>query len=332
MALKSQSRTAFRRTEDGYVLLTLMLMVTLLILAMAAIVPTISFEIKRDREGEMIHRGVQYSRAIRVYFKKFGRYPAKLEDLESTNNMRFLRKRYKDPITGQDFKVLRYGDVKMSFNAPLAGAVNVNGVSPLGGNTPFGQPQAGGTFGGSTSGFGNSTGTFGSSTSSFGNSSGFGAAARPGTSPDSSTNSDQNQVTDPNSSSASSSSSSPTTQQPGQQPGATPGDAPSAQPLGGLPVVGVVSTSKKEGIREFNHKKKYSEWQFIYDPTLDRGGLLMTPNQPPLQGFGNQQLQPAQQGNPTSSPFGPPPGMQNNPNLMGPGGPGTPNQPPANPQ
>ena len=60
--------------------------------------PSITFDIKRDREEEMIHRGVQYSRAIRAYYKKFGRYPTKIEDLENTNNLRFLRKRYKDPM------------------------------------------------------------------------------------------------------------------------------------------------------------------------------------------------------------------------------------------
>ncbi len=73
----------------------------------------LNFQIQRDREEEMIHRGVQYSRAIKKYFKKFGRYPTSLNDLENTNNLRFLRKRYKDPITGKDFKLLHYSEVQM---------------------------------------------------------------------------------------------------------------------------------------------------------------------------------------------------------------------------
>ena len=101
---------------------------------------------------------------------------------------------------------------------------------------------------------------------------------------------------------------------------------PSGPTFGGGPIVGVVSASKKEGIREFNHKKKYEEWQFIYDPSTDRGGLLSTPNQPPLQGIsgaGNQLGQQPQQ-NQNNSPFSsqPPPGMLNNPNS---------NPPPSNP-
>ena len=44
-------------------------------------------------------------------------------------------------------------------------------------------------------------------------------------------------------------------------------------------MVGVVSLSKKITIREFDKKNHYNEWQFVYDPSTDRGGLLNTPNQ-----------------------------------------------------
>ena len=351
MNLHSQMRAGFRRSEGGYVLLTLMLMVTLLIIGAAAIAPSIAFEIRRDREEEMIHRGVQYSRAIRTYYKKFGRYPAKIEDLENTQNLRFLRKRYKDPVTGQDFKLLHYGEVKMSFAAPLAGAVNPNGTSPFntnapfGNNAPFGQQQ----------GFGASAGNFGSPNGAFGNQGGL-AASRFGTAQAVAANPDQNQVPGQGLSSADQSSTGQSltgqsstdqssTDQSGQQVSqsgaASQETGPvNAQVFGGMPIVGVVSTSKKEGIREFNKKKKYSEWQFIYDPSTDRGGLLMTPNQPPLQGFGNQQLQPGQQQGNTnsnspfgtspsglgnSSSFGNNPGYNNNPNPA-------PNPPEGNPQ
>jgi hypothetical protein len=48
-------------------------------------------------------------------------------------------------------------------------------------------------------------------------------------------------------------------------------------------MVGVASTSKEKSIRIFNKKDHYNQWQFIYDPSTDRGGLLTTPNQPSLQ-------------------------------------------------
>src|SRR5256885_10465553 len=53
-------------------------------------------------------------------------------------------------------------------------------------------------------------------------------------------------------------------------------DKLSGQVFGGGPIVGVASTSKAQSIREFNHKNHYNQWQFIYDPSSDRGGLLNT--------------------------------------------------------
>src|SRR5882724_6766262 len=167
MSLRSQTRRSpSLKNERGYVLLTLLLIIALMIIATAAILPSITFNIRRDREEDMIHRGVQYSRAIRAYYKKLGRYPTKLEDLESTNNMRFLRKRYKDPITGQDFKLLHFGEVKMTFGAGVGGG-GINGATPLNGQQPFGaQPQAGANPAGS--GFLNSGGGLAGSQNAYG--------------------------------------------------------------------------------------------------------------------------------------------------------------------
>src|SRR5437899_13001339 len=75
-----------RSNEQGYILLMLMLFITVLAIAAAAVAPSITFQIQRDREEELIHRGVQYSRAVRRYVKKFGRYPMRVEELENTNN------------------------------------------------------------------------------------------------------------------------------------------------------------------------------------------------------------------------------------------------------
>src|ERR1700741_304341 len=159
MRLHSQIRR-IRPGEQGYVLLLLLLMVAMMVIAAGVIVPSITFEIKRDREQEMIHRGVQYSRAIRAYYKKFGRDPAKLEDLENTNQLRFLRKRYKDPVTGKDFKLLHYGEAKLSLNGiaggTISGATPVSNLSPSGGlgqSSSFGQTSS---FGGNSA-FGNNS-------------------------------------------------------------------------------------------------------------------------------------------------------------------------------
>src|SRR5205809_7716905 len=128
MSFRSQSH---RGNQRGYILLTLMLFVAVLAIGAMAWIEKVDFQIKRDREQELIHRGVQYSRAVRRYFKKFGRYPTRIEELENTNNLRFLRKRYKDPVTGQDFKVLHLGEVQLAFGGGIAGATPVNGVNAV---------------------------------------------------------------------------------------------------------------------------------------------------------------------------------------------------------
>jgi type II secretory pathway pseudopilin PulG len=317
MALRSHTRRrASRRGDDGYILLALLLIVALMMIAAAITLPSITFEIKRDREEELVHRGVQYSRAIRAYYKKFGRYPTKIEDLESSNNLRFLRKRYKDPMTGKDFKLLHYGEVQMTLGG--MGGGTIPGANPIGSPTaPNGSAGPGGL--GQTSTFGGST---------FGN-------AGSGTTPNS-----PNQPNGTNQAAGTDASDSPGpgtgTTSPGTTSPGTPGpgnpgsDAnnPSGQPLGGGPIVGVVSNAKCpprpidecEGFREFNHKKKYKDWQFFYDPGVDRGGLIMTPNQPPLLGMG-QGIQgattPGAPVNGTGSGFSPMGGNQNPPGNSG---------------
>jgi type II secretory pathway pseudopilin PulG len=290
-----------KSAERGYVLLTLLLMVSLMIVAAAAVVQTVAFEIKRDREEEMVHRGVQYARAIRSYYKKFGRYPTKLEDLESANNQRFLRKRYKDPITNKDFKLLHYGEAKLTLSNllggggipganPIGGADGLNGASGL--NGPNGLSDSG-----MSSGFGNGNPRL----SRQGSNQGSGSDA-----PDPSAAGNQDG----------------TNQDLSQSGASGSGDTLSRQVFGGGPIVGVVSISKKDTIREFDHKKKYDQWQFVYDPATDRGGLIKGPNQT-LPMFAAKPLQPGQNGQPgqpgysNTSPFGSPSGPGNNSSVSG---------------
>jgi hypothetical protein len=92
-------------------------------------------------------------------------------------------------------------------------------------------------------------------------------------------------------------------------------DKLSSQVFGGGPIVGVASTSKAATIREFNHKNHYNQWQFIYDPTMDRGGLITTPAQPALS-----VAAPLQQNNSSSSSsFGQNPSSMGTPGMGAPG-------------
>jgi type II secretory pathway pseudopilin PulG len=312
-----RSRRLHGRQEDGHVLLTLLLMVALMgIVALMVMVP-LKFEMQREREQEMIHRGVQYSRAIRNYYKKFGRYPTRLEDLDNTNNLRYLRKHYKDPLTGKDFKLLHYGEpgvsIGLSFGGgTIPGANTVGQMNGSGANASGSSAFGSSSFGSSNSAFGSG---FGNSGSSFG---GSGANSSGGLSQSSSFGGNSSSGLGGSSNSQTSSAQQGTNTAAGTDPsqavtpaaGTTtaPGDATSSTPtvFGGGPIVGVASISKDKTIREFNHKYKYNEWQFVYDPMTDRGGLLMTPYQPLMQLSTMQTGQNGQPGSTSGSSFGQP--------------------------
>src|ERR1700733_8599296 len=121
--------------EDGYLLLTVLVMIFLMLLALSVAAPKVAKEIQRDREREAVQRGLQYKRAIRLYYKKFGAYPTDIKQLENTNEIRFLRKRYKDPITGQDdWRLIHMGEAKVPlmgfFGQPLQAGLNTASTGP----------------------------------------------------------------------------------------------------------------------------------------------------------------------------------------------------------
>ena len=98
------------KSEEGYVLLIAIFFLAILVLSLAVAAPQMAKSIQRDRELETFHRGRQYRRAIQLYYRKFHTYPPNIDALVKTNNIRFLRKRYIDPITGKDdWKPIMFG-------------------------------------------------------------------------------------------------------------------------------------------------------------------------------------------------------------------------------
>jgi type II secretory pathway pseudopilin PulG len=266
--------------EHGYILLTLMMLATLVVITLAIALPELSQQIKRDREMELIHRGVQYSRAIQHFYKKTGRYPTRLEELDSFNNLRFLRKHYKDPITGQDFKILRFGDVRMSFGGNINGAVvpgsPAAGLAASNGRSGAFVQQS--TFGQQGGAFA-SGGAFGSQGGGMNGQSAFGV--QPTAQQQAANESSPDNQVSPRSNPTAAANGDPGEANSDVNPNQN-GSGFSGQVFGGMPIVGVASTSNKKSIREFNKKNHYKDWQFIYDPSSDRGGLLNSPAQPQL--------------------------------------------------
>src|SRR5438309_8870592 len=139
-----------RSKESGYVLLAVMLTLTLMLIALSVEAPRIAQQIKRDKEEELVHRGKDYATAVkRFVHKNGGRYPVSIEQLENTNHVRFLRKKYVDPITGEsDWKMVHVGEAEIKIPAPNP---NGNQSGPTG-TLPSNPPPStgGGTGGGGT--------------------------------------------------------------------------------------------------------------------------------------------------------------------------------------
>src|SRR5438034_6603244 len=66
--------------------------------------PRIKTMRKREKEQEMIWRGNQYVRGIKLYYRKTGKFPTSIDDLTKPQlaNIRFMRQRYKDPMNHED--------------------------------------------------------------------------------------------------------------------------------------------------------------------------------------------------------------------------------------
>jgi hypothetical protein len=90
--------------ESGFALLLVFLMAAVVAISLYMEIPRIAFETQRQKEQLLVERGEQYKRAIKLFVGPhgMGRWPAKIEDLENTNNRRFLRHRFVDPFTGKD--------------------------------------------------------------------------------------------------------------------------------------------------------------------------------------------------------------------------------------
>jgi hypothetical protein len=251
-----------RKREQGYILLTILLWVSLLSITVVGEMELLTYyhqQMKRDQEEELVHRGVEYERAIRKYYRKFGSYPATVEMLEDSNHMRFLRKRYKDPVTGKDFKLLHQADVMMAFGNAIGGG-GIAGAQTLG--QPVGSMNAPPTPAATTDSNANPSDSSGAAAGSTG----------------------QAQQSAP----SNSNSTLPFAAVSGQPAG--------SQTLGGGGIAGVASVSTDQSIRVYNKKDHYNDWLFAYNPSGDRGGLPKGPYDP-AQALANQmQMQGLQNG------------------------------------
>ena len=291
-----------RHAQRGYALLLVVLMMALVVISLAVVQPDVLINGRRQKEEEMIWRGKQYVRGIRLYVRYYQmhggatRFPTSLEDLTKNKvGIRFMRQAYTDPVNSVDGS---WRFIYVGPNGQLIGSLKPRllGTGSAGGGTRFsslfGNPaqspsgsnsQGGGSFGNSS--FGNSS--FGNSSfgnSSFGNSSpgnstdGTGANI-PATGPGSGVNPQQGTDASGN----------------GQfstpQPIAN-SDTPT-EVIGGN-IIGVGSKVNQASVIWYDKAKNYRQFEFVWDPSKEpinggaNAGVVGIPQQPANSLFGSQ--------------------------------------------
>jgi len=88
-----------RLRDEGFALLILLMLATVMLIALTAALPSILTQGQRDKEEELIFRGSEYARAIANFRRQFRRFPTETKELLQTNGIRFLRREYTDPMT-----------------------------------------------------------------------------------------------------------------------------------------------------------------------------------------------------------------------------------------
>jgi type II secretory pathway pseudopilin PulG len=216
-----------RRSDAGYAMAALLVAMAVMAVMMSIAMPVYRQAAQREKEAELVWRGQQYDRALQLFRRKTSA-PGP-PNLDILIDQKFLRKKYKDPITGGDFELKPVGAIGPGTERPglPGGAVGASRPGRVG-RSAFGSQQV--SSSGQTSGPGNQT-------SGVGNRSGeAGTPPEPGAA--------------------------------GQSESGEPNEtvSPFGQRAFGQLIGGVRSKSKARSIRELNGRTRYDQWEFVYVP------------------------------------------------------------------
>jgi hypothetical protein len=265
ISMRPPKYNSCRDKQAGTALLMVIFLVATMMLLTTTAVLRFDTQGRREREAELAWRGEQYQTAIGRYFRKFGKYPTKVDDLvKQTNGVRFLRQAYTDPMNKED------GSWRFIYVGPggqLIGSLrrtsllqNVVGMPMLpGASTPFGTG-------------GNTTGAGGSATGAGGNTAGMGGSTFSAGGAFGQTGQQMNSAQ-------------------GFNPGQGQPQSLQGQVIGGN-IIGVASKVKESSLRLYQGGDTYEQWEFIWNPQTQIAipaapvaptGLSGAPGLPPAQ-------------------------------------------------
>ena len=158
MKLRGQDLRGQATSESGYSMVVLLVALSIMAVMLTVVMPVWKQAATREKEAELIFRGLQYVHAIALFQRKTANaFPPNVNVLVEQH---FLRKKFKDPITNDDFQVIPAGQGvaggigsgtvgaapagRGSATAP-SGAANPGsaagrGASPIGSTSPIGTP------------------------------------------------------------------------------------------------------------------------------------------------------------------------------------------------
>ncbi len=136
--MKNRRAKTNTKSQSGFAYLMVLFLTTLVLLSAMAAVPYIRTETQREKEQEMIWRGKQYVRGIKLYYRKMGRFPTSVDDLTKPKlgSLRFMRQAYKDPMNKEGAG--QFGTPAGANAQPTTSF----GASGFGQSTALGQPSA----------------------------------------------------------------------------------------------------------------------------------------------------------------------------------------------
>jgi hypothetical protein len=335
--LRSQSLSSSRHSERGYAYLMALFMVITLIITSQVAMQSILTEGRRQHEDDMIWRGQQFVRAVRLYYRKTGHYPTSLDDLKKgLPELHFLRyAAYKDPMkkddgawrfiyvnaAGQIIGSVKYATLQQMAIMDLNGG-KIPGVKQGDGSDQPGVPAS--TLA-DQSDANSSNQTQQNPPANPASGPGAGPGSSPGAAPDDSANA-ANPPQNP-------ASGQPNPNAQGVSPNPTnavgtpagPGGintnlnnlsmaalaalkptGPVDGPVLGAFLTGVASSVDKPSVRIYNGGKKYNQWEFIWNPVEDQAKALQQGLTNPQGGLPGQPGQPIGNGAAGTSIFGNP--------------------------
>ena len=143
---RSHSGRSAKRSA-GYTLVAVVIGIAVLTILLAAVGPSISMIMRREREQELIFRGRQYARAIALFQRRYQRYPNTLKELYELRP-RTIRKLWKDPMCRCDkWHPLILGTGEAAPGGGNAGlrptpGINAPPPTPTPSRSAFGTPDA----------------------------------------------------------------------------------------------------------------------------------------------------------------------------------------------